>query len=329
MQSGNITGGKVGYVLSQNSNASIIAVNKLLADGSEVYRISNGDFFIKTKDKNQLSSLAKSYSVSFSGTSKDLSKGSIKLSLPKVGIYKSWRANMDEGWTRWVLEKYEFPLDTLHNQDIINGDLNQYSAIIIPSQSGSGILHGYTDNTYPDEYSGGIGLNGTLALKQYAEKGGRIIALDESSDFLIEQFGLPIRNVVKNTPSTSFFIPGSLVKINVETGNALTFGMQKESVAYFVRSRAFDIVKLRETGEGGKETLKKRPPNQPVKVLARYAKKDILLSGWAMGEEKNIGGKIAMAEVKTGDGSVVLVGFRPRFRAQPRNTFKLLFNALY
>ena len=329
MQPGNFKSGKAGYVLSQNSNASIIAVNKLLANGSEVYRLSNGDFFIKTQDKDQISYLAKAYSISFSGTSKDLSQGSKKLTLPKVGIYKSWRANMDEGWTRWVLEKYGFPLDTLHNQDIINGNLSQYSAIIIPSQSGSAILHGYTDNTYPKEFAGGIGLNGSLALKEYAEKGGRIIALDESSDFLIDQLGLPIRNVVKNIPSTSFFIPGSLVRINVEIGNQLTFGMQKESVAYFVRSRAFDIVKLRDTGEGGKETLKQRPPKQPVKVLARYAKKDILLSGWAMGEEKNIGGKIAMAEVAIGEGSVVLVGFRPQFRAQPRNTFKLLFNSLY
>ena len=236
---------------------------------------------------------------------------------------------MDEGWTRWVLEKYNFPLDTLHNQDIINGDLSQYSAIIIPSQSGSAILHGYADNTYPKEYSGGIGLNGLLALKEYAEKGGRIVALDESSDFLIEQLGLPIKNVVKNTPSTTFFIPGSLVRIDIETSDQLTFGMRKESVAYFVRSRAFDIIELRDTGEGGKETLKQRPPSQPVKILARYAKKDILLSGWAMGEEKNIGGKIAMAEVSLGRGSVVLIGFRPQFRAQPRNTFKLLFNSLY
>ena len=329
MQPGKVKSGKAGYILSQNSNGSIIAVNKLLANNIEVYRLSDGDFFIKTKDNNQINALAKSYSISFTGTSKNLSINSKKLSLPKVGIYKSWRANMDEGWTRWVLEKYDFPLDTLHNQDIINGDLSQYSAIIIPSQSGSAILHGYADNTYPKEYSGGIGLNGSLALKEYAEKGGRIVALDESSDFLIEQLGLPIKNVVKNTPSTTFFIPGSLVRIDIETSDQLTFGMRKESVAYFVRSRAFDIIELRDTGEGGKETLKQRPPSQPVKILARYAKKDILLSGWAMGEEKNIGGKIAMAEVSLGKGSVVLIGFRPQFRAQPRNTFKLLFNSLY
>ena len=329
MPGGTVSKGKRRYVLSQKSNAALIAVNELLGDGVDVYRKSDGDFFIENGDIDKLNDLSKAYNVSFIGTSKNLAEGATKLSTPKVGIYKSWRANMDEGWTRWVLEQYHFKVDTLHNEDVQDGNLNQYTAIIIPSQSGTSILHGYTDNTYPEKYSGGIGLAGTLALKKYVENGGRIVALDQSSDFIIQQLGLPIRNVVQNTPSTSFFIPGSLVQIDVETGNPLTYGMQEKSVAYYVRSRAFDIVKLRETGEGGKETLKQKPPKQPVTVLARYAKENILLSGWAMGEKKNIGGKIAMAEVTLGSGSVILVGFRPQFRGQPRNTFKLLFNSLY
>jgi hypothetical protein len=28
---------------------------------------------------------------------------------PRIAMYQSWTANMDEGWTRWVLEHYEFP----------------------------------------------------------------------------------------------------------------------------------------------------------------------------------------------------------------------------
>ena len=183
-------------------------------------------------------------------------------------------------------------------------------------------------NKMPKEYTGGIGLSGTLALRNYVENGGRLVTLDASSDFFIQQFGLPLKNVVSSTPSTSFFIPGSLVSIDVKTDDVLTSGMQKESVAYFVRSRAFDIVEMSKKGEGGVEK-RKQPPSQPVKVLANYAKDDILLSGWAIGEKKHIGGKIAMAETKLGSGSVVLIGFRPQFRGQPRATFKLLFNSLY
>ncbi len=235
---------------------------------------------------------------------------------------------MDEGWTRWVLEQYGFPVDTLHNSDVNERDLSQYSAIIFPSQSGKGILNGHMPNTMPKEYTGGIGLSGTLALRKYVENGGRLVALDAASDFFIQQFGLPLKNVVSNTPSTSFFIPGSLVSIDVNTDDILTSGMNKESVAYFVRSRAFSIVEMSKKGEGGVEK-RKQPPSQSVKVLVRYAKEDILLSGWAIGEKKNIGGKIAMAETNIGSGSVVLIGFRPQFRGQPRGTFKLLFNALY
>ena len=294
MPKGKVSGSsKNGYLLTGNSNASFIAVNQLLSQGIDVFRTNNGSFFIKNSNKLKksfLNQMSNKYSINFEATKNDLSKSSRKLSMPKVGIYKSWRANMDEGWTRWILEQYKFPLDTLHNNDIKKGDLSKYSAIILPSQSGNGILHGHMPNTMPEEYTGGIGLSGTLALKKYVENGGRIIALDASSDFVINQFGLPLRNAVSSVPSTSFFIPGSLVSLKVDD-DPLTMGMQKNSVAYFVRSRAFSIVELRKTGEGGVEQ-RKQPPSQPVKVLARYAKENILLSGWAIGEKKYIGGKL-------------------------------------
>lgn len=329
MPNGNISGnGKKGYVLSANSNASLIAVNTLLANGADIYRTKDGSFYIKNKNKKELTDLANRYSLNFESASNDLTNSNTKIKLPRVGIYKSWQANMDEGWTRWLLQQYAFPVDTLHNKDIAERDLSQYSAIIFPSQSGNSILNGHMPNTMPKEYTGGIGLSGTLALRNYVENGGRLVALDASSDFFIQQFGLPLKNAVSSTPSTSFFIPGSLVSIDVKTDDALTRGMKKKSVAYFVRSRAFSIVEMSKKGEGGVEK-RKQPPSQPVKVLASYGKDDILLSGWAIGEEKYIGGKIAMAETKLGSGSIVLIGFRPQFRGQPRGTFKLLFNALY
>ena len=331
MPNGKVSGSaKNGYLLTGKSNASFIAVNQLLSKGIDVFRTNDGSFFIKSNkqlNKSILNQMSEQYSINFEGSKNDLSKNSTKLSMPKVGIYKSWMANMDEGWTRWILEQYKFPLDTLHNKDIQKGDLSKYSAIILPSQSSNGILNGHMPNTMPEKYTGGIGLSGTLALKKYVENGGRIISLDASSDFVISQFGLPIRNDVSSIPSSSFFIPGSLVSIKVNN-DPLTMGVQKQSVAYFVRSRAFSIIELNKKGEGGIEQ-RKQPPSQPVKVLARYANDNILLSGWAIGEKQYIGGKIAMASVSVGKGEVVLIGFRAQHRAQPRGTFKLLFNGLY
>ena len=103
--------------------------------------------------------------------------------------------------------------------------------------------------------------------------------------------------------------------------------MQDEVAASFVRSRAFEVISIPRTREGGAE-LTKEPPAQPVETIVSYAKEDLLMSGWALGEEEYIAEKAAMMRVKLGNGNVVLFGFRPQFRGQPRATYKLLFNSL-
>ena len=103
--------------------------------------------------------------------------------------------------------------------------------------------------------------------------------------------------------------------------------MQDEAAAYFVRSRAFKEVKLSRKGEGGRENTK-LAPRPPVETIATYDKENILMSGWALGEKHHIGGKAAAVRVTMGGGDIVLIGFRPQFRGQPRGTYKLLFNSL-
>ena len=64
-------------------------------------------------------------------------------------------------------------------------------------------------------------------------------------------------------------------------------------------------------------------------VVASYAKEDVLMSGWALGAERYVSGNAAVVEVEVGSGNVILFAFRPQFRAQPRGTYKLIFNALH
>ncbi len=113
---------------------------------------------------------------------------------------------MDEGWTRWLLETYHFQVDTLHNADVNKANLQQYHAVILPSQRPNSMLNGYAAQTMPAAYTGGLGLDGTLALNEYVENGGTLIALDAASDFVIEQFGLPVKKRGKKTCHKMYFL---------------------------------------------------------------------------------------------------------------------------
>ena len=333
-------GGSFGYAISHRPNAAVIAQNRLLAAGAEVAWAAEsftdggteypaGTLVVRRSDPADaaMEGIASELGLDVAGLSRAPAAELLPLEPVRVGLYKSYVASMDEGWTRWLLENYEYDLTGLSDDDVRTGDLSRLDVIVLPHQSTREILQGHAPGTMPDEFTGGIGLEGSLALSRFVEEGGMLVTLDGASDFAIAQFGLPLRNVTAGLADRTFFIPGSLIRASVDTAHPLAFGMRDEVATQFVRSRAFETVSLPRTREGGRETTMEPPPAN-VEVIARYAEEDILMSGWALGEEDAIGGKIAMARVPMGAGEVVLFGFRPQFRGQPRGTYKLFLNAL-
>ena len=330
--------GSYGYALNINTNASVAATNKILKAGGTAYKAMTGfkagkvsfpaGSFVVTGEQALMEALANEYGLEFMGLMAKPEVQLTKIHLPKVGLYKSWVPNMDEGWTRFVMDEYAFDTDTLHDADIKSVDLSKYDAIILPSQEAKSILHGHTPLQMPEKFTGGVGLEGSLALSNYVKNGGTLLAFDAASDFVIEQFGLPLKDAVEGVDSKDFFIPGSLIKTGIDTTNPLAFGMKDTVAVSFNKSRAFTINKQSKEGEGGKEDIKDAPKPE-VEVIATYAEKNLLMSGWAMGEDKHIAKKPALVKAKYGMGSVLLFAFRPQFRAQPRGTYKLIFNAIY
>ena len=145
---------------------------------------------------------------------------------------------------------------------------------------------------------------------------------NESSNFAIEQFNLPIKNVTKGLPRKDFYIPGSILRTELNISHPIAKGMPKDSIAWFEDSPAFEI--------GGVQVDKTIAfKDVGVNVIASYPTdpKQILLSGWALGAEK-IAGKAALVEVRMGKGKIVLFGFRPQYLAQSLATYPLLFNAI-
>jgi hypothetical protein len=138
----------------------------------------------------------------------------------------------------------------------------------------------------------------------------------------MNQFGLPVEDALGNVGQDEFFIPGSLIKMRTDNANPQAYGLEKGHASFFLRgSKAFSVIEPAEVED-------KKAEGPPVEVFSWYGDEDLLLSGWALGEEQHLAGKPAAVRVALGEGEVVLVGFRPQLRAQPRATFKFLFNPI-
>jgi hypothetical protein len=229
---------------------------------------------------------------------------------PRVAMYKSWQEPMPEGWQRWVFDQHDMPYDTLHDADIQGGALSDYDVLIFQSQSAESILNGHDPERMPAPYAGGLGDVGAAAVRAFVERGGRVVAVEEATDFVRDLFSLDIADATEALPNTDFYIPGSILRLELDPDSEITEGMRSETSAWYWRSSmAFESDDPR------------------LRVAARYGSGDPLLSGWVLGGE-HVAGRPAILEGDIGDGSVVLFGFQPNYRAQTMATWPLLFNAI-
>ena len=228
----------------------------------------------------------------------------------RVGIYKGWTSNMDEGWTRFVFDSFNVPYTSVKDAEVKAGSLNsKYDALILPSQKSAEITDGNAAGSYPPEYTGGITAAGVSNLKDFVANGGTLICFDAACELPIKQFNLPVRNVLEGLRSSEFYCPGSIVALDVDNKQSLAFGFSSTASAYFIGSSAFES------------------SASSVRVIARYARENVLRSGWLLGEEK-LRGQIALAEVTMGKGRIVLFAFRPQHRGQTWGTLPFIWNAV-
>ena len=230
---------------------------------------------------------------------------------PRVGVYRSWQEPMPEGWTRWTFDQHGLVYDPVRDARMRAGDLRaDYDVILFQTQSPSSIREGFPRGALPPEYTGGLGNEGVLALQAFVRNGGRVVAVEEATELFIDLFDLGVTNAVERLPAQDFFIPGSILSVDLEPSHPVNRGEGDVTPAWYWRSsRAFDVEDPR------------------VQVVARYSEGNPLLSGWLLGPEY-IGGKGAIVEAQVGEGSLVLFGFQPDYRGQTVTTWPLLFNAL-
>jgi hypothetical protein len=324
-------GGVVGqghgpFALSSASNAAARLVNRLLAAGAAVHRVDRSLFvdgqalpagsFVVEHDRESLDAAARAEGIAaFALTEGEPAPHRLRLRAPRIGLYHSWRPHaIDAGWTRYVLEEYAFDHRIVRDQDVRQGDLlRRFDAIVVPQDTAKNILDGNSATEYPSEYAGGLGELGAANLRRFVEEGGTLVALDSACDVAIRALYLPVTNVLEGMRNEDFYSPGSLLRILVDPAHPVGWGFEREAVAMFVSSPAFDV----------------RPsPHAELTVVAQYPVTHQLLSGWIRGAE-HIAGRAAVIEARVGRGRAILIGFRAQFRAQARGTYRILFNALY
>jgi hypothetical protein len=319
---GEVTGSGTRFAFDYKGPDTAIAINRLLKDGARVSFDGPSRVAITNVPRGRIETLAKELGLTVRAA--ELRTKNLELRTPEgtafhaplVAMYQPWTGgNMDEGWTRWVLEQYEFNLTSIHNADLRAGKLRQkFDAIIVADQDPRVIVDGFDAPAIRTEYRGGIGDAGVDSLKQFVADGGTLITMGNACDLAIERLPIPVKNLKKGLSRDQHFAPGAILRLEVDAQHPLGSGVAASTYGFYINSPFFQLT------EGFN--------SQRTSVVARYPNTNVIASGWLKGEEL-MAGRAAVVSIDMNPGKVVLFGLRPQHRAQTHATFPLLFNALY
>ena len=317
---GRVSGSGTHFVLPYTGPDTAIAINRLLKDGARLAFEEPSQVSVDGMTRDKLEPLAREFGLTIVATDPPppgVAQEHIQpIRAPRIGLYYPWTGgNSDEGWTRWVLEQDQFAVTTIHNNDVREGSLHErFDTIILPDQTPREMIDGFTANTVRPEFRGGIGDLGVDHLMRFVAEGGTLITLGSASDFVIDRFPIPIRDLKRGLRREQHFAPGTILRIQVDTSNPVGYGMARNTYGFYDNSPFFALL-------DGFNSLK------PT-VIARYPNQDIVASGWLRGEDL-MAGRAAVVSVDLKPGRVVLFGLRPQHRGQTHATFPMLFNSLY
>lgn len=347
---GKITGPAApkGFILNAQSNNSFKVVNQLLKEGITVSRITNkiegmnysiGSFFVSAgaKEKGILERMINQMGIEVLGVSKQPS-GLQKISAARIALWDTYGGSMPSGWIRWMMEQFNYSIDVIYAPDIDTGNLkSKYDVIVfvggsIPAltasqATGRGGFGGMPNpDSIPVEYRPRVGRitpqKSIPELKKFLEQGGNIVTIGSSTN-LAYHLKLPVSNALveiengaeKSLPREKYYVPGSILNVNIDNNDPAGWGMNKKTDVYFDASPVFNISSLAlSSGE--------------IKPLAWFDDSKPLRSGWAWGQTY-LNNKVTAFVAKVGEGKLVAFGPEITFRAQAHGTFKMLFNQLY
>ncbi|MBL9211209.1 MAG: hypothetical protein JNL92_12140 [Opitutaceae bacterium] len=338
------SGPRAGFLVDRRSNDTAILTNRLLRAGmeaswlkvpaSEAREFGPGALYVPDQPRAReiVSAAARDLGVTVRSVAAAPSNADlIRLRPGRIALWDRFGGSMPSGWTRWLLEQFEFPFDVVYSAQIDAGKLrDKYDAIIlvagaVPSQ-GVRPPPASRPRNLPPEYEGWIGRltpdASVPALKAFLEAGGTVVTIGSSTN-LAYHLALPIQSALtertadgrlRSLPDEKFYIPGSVLEARVAATEPIAWGMSDRADLYFDRSVSFRL-----------------PENSAaagITPIAWFDSAAPLRSGWAWGQSY-LKGSVTVATAKVGKGQLHLMGSEVAFRGQTHGTFKLLFNALH
>jgi hypothetical protein len=337
-----------GYSFPTKDNASFMLLNDLLKAGIPVTKTDDQFYVASTTAANTiLEKAAASYGVMVSSANPASGKTVSAINAKRIALWDTYGGSISTGWLRWILEQYHFNFSLLYAKEIDGGALkDKYDVIVFvggaipaprvegavgpggPGGGGGGGFEGREPKAeeIPTEFHPMLGritaAKSIPALKEFLEAGGNIIAIGSSAN-LAYHLKLPVRNALvemvagkeKALPGEKFYIPGSVMQVDIDTRQKANWGMGKKADVYFSASPVFKL-------------LPDAISREEITPLAWYASDKTLRSGWAFGQAYLQDG-VAAFSAKMGKGKLFVYGPEITFRGQTHGTYKMLFNQLF
>lgn len=331
-----------GYLLDHSVNDAAIVMNRLIAEKEKIFWLGEeisykgkkypaGTIYIPSSRSADavVTKAASELGINFTGLDASPKAAALKINPVRIGLWDRYGGSMPSGWTRWVMEQFEFPFEIVYPKRLDSGNLNRdFDVLVFVTGAISGVESRYASSMesnvedIPEEYRewlGRVTSEVTIPkLIEFIRNGGTIVAIG-SSTAIAESAELPITDHIvdgegKHLTSDKYYIPASILQVRVDNTVPVAYGMEERVDVFFDNSPVF--------------RLKPEADKQGITTVAWFDSDRSLRSGWAWGQDRLYGG-VAIADAKIGKGNLYLFGPEILYRAQSHGTFKLLFNGIY
>jgi hypothetical protein len=391
--------GAAGFLFSHHQNDAFVAVNRLLKAGAAVYWLTDrtigggpggtGAMYVDAEIAETgpagapigetervavqstvlplLRMIAAERGVTFTGVRERPASATLKLRPVRVGLWDRHGGSSPSGWTRWLLERFEFPFEVVYAQAIDAGALaDRFDVVILtddavptgPGPAGAA----RAGDVVGGSVVGGTTLAGTVLAGAVSVEDARRAAAEKAAENarVPPEYRHTLGGLTwdRSVPRLKAFVErgGTLIAVGDATTIGETFGIVRSALVDGAggSSRPLTRAEYYVPGSVLRVSVDNRVPvaygfetavdvlvdDSPVfrlqpEAVARGARRAAwfpnaapLRSGWALGQRYLEGG-VAVVDAPLGRGQVFLFGPEITFRAQSHGTFKFLFNAIY